>query len=225
MSHFNLRIGIAKVEKEVSLFLSEPLVGGSPLTLEPTGSPLTLEACIWPKGRVLLLAEKSRIRNLSWWIWPCRHGHNANLHEVWNENIVSLWGQIPWGPSGSAISAYTELNQKNDNNNRGSNGSHVPALFLFWAVGDALVLSSSTASSHVGSEGAKSRDRRHYWNPAQKKGDNNSGKGSEDEMLVYVNHLLLGRCLSLLSPIPVLVLRNLLCTNEDIKGQRGYLRT
>lgn len=70
-----------------------------------------------------------------------------------------------------------------------------------------------------------SRDRRHYCNPAQKKGDNNSSKGSEDEMLVYVNHLLLGRCLSLLSPIPVLVLMNLLCTNEDIKGQRGYLRT
>lgn len=46
MSHFNLLIGIAKVEKEVSLFLSEPLVGGRPLTLEPTGSPLTPESCI-----------------------------------------------------------------------------------------------------------------------------------------------------------------------------------
>lgn len=57
---------------------------------------------------------------------------------------------------------------------------------------------------------------------AQKKGDHNSSKGSEDET-VYVNHLHLRRCPSLLSPIPVLVLMNLLCTSEDIKGQRGYL--
>ena len=129
------------------------------------------------------------------------------------------------GHSGSAISAYTELNQKTIITTVAAMAATFPLCFCSGLWGNASVLSSSTASSHVGSEGAKSRDRRHYWNPAQKKGDNNSSKGSEDEMLVYVNHLLLGRCLSLLSPIPVLVLMNLLCTNEDIKGQRGYLRT
>lgn len=73
----------------------------------------------------------------------------------------------------------------------------LPPCFCSGLWGNALVLSSSTASSDVGSEGAKSRDRRHYWNPAQKQGDNNSSKGSEDEMLVCVNHLHLRSCLSL----------------------------
>lgn len=97
-----------------------------------------------------------------------------------------------------------------------------PVCFCSGLWSNALVLSFSTASSDVGSEGAKSRDRRRCWSQAQKKGDYNSSKGSEDET-VYVNHLHLRRCPSLLSPIPVLVLLNLLCTNEDIKGQRGYL--
>lgn len=47
---------------------------------------------------------------------------------------------------------------------------------------------------------------------------------AEDET-VYVSHLHLGRCPPLLRPIPVLVLLNLLCTDEDIKCQRAYLLT